>query len=94
MRKDLTKRKFIRDFLQDISTTLELYFLNIAELIVLAFRMSEKKQDKIYEELFVRISHLNCGEEFIVEADKEDKGEEDHSKEISNKDVIPENQEM
>ena len=53
--------------------------------------MSENKEDKTYEELFVRTSHLNCGEEFIVEASKEDKGEEDHSKEICNENVIPEN---
>ena len=35
--------------------------------------------------------HLNCDEEFIVEANKEGKGEEDHSKEIGDEDVIPEN---
>ena len=34
--------------------------------------------------------HLDCHEEFIVEDGKECKGEENHSKEIGNEDVIPE----
>ena len=35
--------------------------------------------------------HLDCHEEFIVEDGKEGKGEEDHSKEIGDEDIIPEN---
>ena len=39
----------------------------------------------------MRTLDLDCHEKFEVEDGKERKGKEDHSKEIGNEDIIPEN---
>ena len=66
--------------------------MNISREISRPYQIQENKRS-IKNCLFKLeiLLHLDCDEEFIVEDGKECKGEEDHSKEIGNEDVIPEN---